>query len=403
MEGLNLMKKVLAINSGSSSFKFKLFSLPDEKVIAQGMADRVGLKGSSFSVLLDDGTEHVTNIDIPDQEAAVSFLINALKKYHAVESLDEIIGVGHRVVNGGEHFKDSTIIDRQNLQKIYDLSDFAPLHNPAEARGIEAFMHVLPKVPQVAVFDTSFHQTLDPVHYLYSIPYEYYEKYRARKYGAHGTSVHYVTLEAAKMMNKKPSGSKLIICHLGSGSSITAVKNGKSYDTSMGFSPLSGVTMGTRSGDIDPSLLQHLMHKTGASIDEMINILNKDSGLLGISGISSDMRDLEFNKDQRAVLARKIFVNRVVRYIGSYIAEMGGADAIVFTAGVGEKDPGVRKDVMDAFKYMGVIPDYEANKKKGRCFITKPESKMHVMVVPTDEELMIAQDVMRLTRDAVLA
>lgn len=403
MEGLNLMKKVLAINSGSSSFKFKLFSLPDEKVIAQGMADRVGLKGSSFSVLLDDGTEHVTNIDIPDQEAAVSFLINALKKYHAVESLDEIIGVGHRVVNGGEHFKDSTIIDRQNLQKIYDLSDFAPLHNPAEARGIEAFMHVLPKVPQVAVFDTSFHQTLDPVHYLYSIPYEYYEKYRARKYGAHGTSVHYVTLEAAKMMNKKPSGSKLIICHLGSGSSITAVKNGKSYDTSMGFSPLSGVTMGTRSGDIDPSLLQHLMHKTGASIDEMINILNKDSGLLGISGISSDMRDLEFNKDQRAVLARKIFVNRVVRYIGSYIAEMGGADAIVFTAGVGEKDPGVRKDVMDAFKYMGVIPDYEANKKKGRCFITKPESKMHVMVIPTDEELMIAQDVMRLTRDAVLA
>uniref|UniRef100_UPI003F54FF6F acetate/propionate family kinase n=1 Tax=Lactobacillus acidophilus TaxID=1579 RepID=UPI003F54FF6F len=397
------MKKVLAINSGSSSFKFKLFYLPDEKVIAQGMADRVGLKGSSFSVLLDDGTEHVTNIDIPDQEAAVSFLINALKKYHAVESLDEIIGVGHRVVNGGEHFKDSTIIDRQNLQKIYDLSDFAPLHNPAEARGIEAFMHVLPKVPQVAVFDTSFHQTLDPVHYLYSIPYEYYEKYRARKYGAHGTSVHYVTLEAAKMMNKKPSDSKLIICHLGSGSSITAVKNGKSYDTSMGFSPLSGVTMGTRSGDIDPSLLQHLMHKTGASIDEMINILNKDSGLLGISGISSDMRDLEFNKDQRAVLARKIFVNRVVRYIGSYIAEMGGADAIVFTAGVGEKDPGVRKDVMDAFKYMGVIPDYEANKKKGRCFITKPESKMHVMVVPTDEELMIAQDVMRLTRDAVLA
>lgn len=397
------MKKVLAINSGSSSFKFKLFSLPDEKVIAQGMADRVGLKGSSFSVLLDDGTEHVTNIDIPDQEAAVSFLINALKKYHAVESLDEIIGVGHRVVNGGEHFKDSTIIDRQNLQKIYDLSDFAPLHNPAEARGIEAFMHVLPKVPQVAVFDTSFHQTLDPVHYLYSIPYEYYEKYRARKYGAHGTSVHYVTLEAAKMMNKKPSDSKLIICHLGSGSSITAVKNGKSYDTSMGFSPLSGVTMGTRSGDIDPSLLQHLMHKTGASIDEMINILNKDSGLLGISDISSDMRDLEFNKDQRAVLARKIFVNRVVRYIGSYIAEMGGADAIVFTAGVGEKDPGVRKDVMDAFKYMGVIPDYEANKKKGRRFITKPESKMHVMVVPTDEELMIAQDVMRLTRDAVLA
>lgn len=397
------MKKVLAINSGSSSFKFKLFSLPDEKVVAQGMADRVGLKGSSFSVLLEDGTEHIANIDIPDQESAVSFLINALKKYHAVESLDEIIGVGHRVVNGGEYFKDSTIIDRQSLQKIYDLSDFAPLHNPAEARGIEAFMHVLPKVPQVAVFDTSFHQTLDPVHYLYSIPYKYYEKYRARKYGAHGTSVHYVSLEAAKMMHKDPSELKLIVCHLGSGSSITAVKNGKSYDTSMGFSPLSGVTMGTRSGDIDPSLLQHLMHKTGTSIDEMIKILNNDSGLLGISGISSDMRDLEFNDKPRAVLARKVFVNRVVRYIGSYIAEMGGADAIVFTAGVGEKDTGVRKAVMDAFKYMGIVPDYEANKGKGRRFITKPESKMQVMVVPTDEELMIAQDVMRLTVDKVLA
>lgn len=397
------MKKVLAINSGSSSFKFKLFSLPDEKVVAFGMADRVGLPGASFKIALQDDNEHIEHVEVPDQEAAVSLLLKALKKYHVVEDLNEIVGVGHRVVSGGEIFKDSTVVDQEVLQKIKDLSNFAPLHNPAEARGIEAFMHVLPKVPQVAVFDTSFHQTLDPVHYLYSIPYDYYKEYGARKYGAHGTSVHYVTLEAAKMMKKDLKDLKLITCHLGSGSSITAVKNGKSYDTSMGFSPLSGITMGTRSGDIDPSLLQHLMHKTGASIDEMINILNKDSGLLGISGISSDMRDLEFNKDQRAVLARKIFVNRVVRYIGSYIAEMGGADAIVFTAGVGEKDPGVRKDVMDAFKYMGVIPDYEANKKKGRCFITKPESKMHVMVVPTDEELMIAQDVMRLTRDAVLA
>ena len=246
-----------------------------------------------------------------------------MKKYHAVESLDEIVGVGHRVVNGGEYFKDSTVIDQEKLQKIRDLSDFAPLHNPAEARGIEAFMNVLPDVPQVAVFDTSFHETLDPVHYLYSIPYEYYEKYRARKYGAHGTSVHYVTLKTAKMLHKDPSELKMIICHLGSGSSITAVKNGKSFDTSMGFSPLSGITMGTRSGDIDPSLLQHLMHKTGMSIDEMINVLNKKSGLLGIFGISSDMRDLKYNKAPRAVLARQIFLNRIVRYIGSFIAEKG--------------------------------------------------------------------------------
>ena len=396
------MKKVLAINSGSSSFKFKLFSLPDEKVIAQGMADRVGLKGSSFSVLLDDGTEHVTNIDIPDQEAAVSFLINALKKYHAVESLDEIIGVGHRVVNGGEHFKDSTIIDRQNLQKIYDLSDFAPLHNPAEARGIEAFMHVLPKVPQVAVFDTSFHQTLDPVHYLYSIPYEYYEKYRARKYGAHGTSVHYVTLEAAKMMNKKPSDLKLIICHLGSGSSITAVKNGKSYDTSMGFSPLAGITMSTRSGDVDPSLLAYIMEKENLDRNQMIDILNNNSGLLGISGISPDMRDLRDDmahlsgdKKKRADLARNIFINRICRYIGAYIIELGGVDGIIFTAGVGEHDAGVRAQVMNTLKFMGVVADLEKNKINQAGLITCPDSKIAVMLIPTNEELMIERDVVR--------
>ncbi|MDN5584497.1 MAG: acetate kinase [Lactobacillus sp.] len=392
------MKKVLAVNSGSSSFKFKLFSLPDEKVVARGMADRVGLAESAFTIVLANGESHQKQIAIPDQEAAVNLLINALKKYHAVEKLHEIVGVGHRVVNGGEYFKDSAGINKDNLQKIWDLAGFAPLHNPAEAKGIEAFMHVLPDVPQVAVFDTSFHQMLDPVHYLYSIPYYYYKKYGARKYGAHGTSVHYVTLEAAKMMQRDVKDLKLIICHLGSGSSITAIKNGKSYDTSMGFSPLSGVTMGTRSGDIDPSLVQHLMHETGASIDEMIDILNKKSGLIGLSGISSDMRDLKYNDDPRAVLARKIFINRIVRYIGSYLAEMGGADGIVLTAGVSEGDVEVRKQIMDAFKYMGVKPDYEANKSNGQKFITKPDSRIQVMIIPTNEELMIARDVVRLTK-----
>ena len=352
---------------------------------------------------MPDGNENIEHREIPDQEAAVNLLIRDLKKYHVVEDLNEIVGVGHRVVSGGEIFKDSTVVDQKVLQKIKDLSNFAPLHNPAEARGIEAFMHVLPKVPQVAVFDTSFHQTLDPVHYLYSIPYDYYKEYGARKYGAHGTSVHYVTLEAAKMMKKDLKDLKLITCHLGSGSSITAVKNGKSYDTSMGFSPLSGITMGTRSGDIDPSLLQHLMHETGISMDEMINILNKKSGLLGISGISSDMRDLKYNKNPRAVLARKIFLNRIVRYIGAYIAEMGGVDGIVLTAGVGEGDVGMRQAIMDAFKYMGVKPDYEANKANGQKFITKPNSSIQFMVIPTNEELMIARDVMRLTKCAALA
>ena len=391
------MEKVLAINSGSSSFKYKLFSLPDEKVIAKGMADRVGLDDASFEIKLADGTKHVEKTEIPDQEAAVSLLLKFLKQFNVVEDLNEIVGVGHRVVNGGEFFKDSTIITKENLHEIYELEDYAPLHNLAEGRGIEAFMNVLPNVPQVAVFDTTYHRALDPVHYLYSLPYEYYEKYGVRKYGAHGTSVRYVAPRVADMMGKDLKDLKLIVCHLGSGASITAVKDGKSYDTSMGFSPLAGITMATRSGDIDPSLIQHLMHVEHKSMDEMIYMLNYKSGLLGLSGISPDMRDVRESNSDRAKLARKIFINRIVRYIGSYIAEMGGVDGIIFTAGIGEHDMGVRKAVMDAFKYMGVDPDYEANDKVSEGFITKPDSKVKVMVIPTNEELMIERDVVRLT------
>ncbi len=391
------MEKVLAINSGSSSFKYKLFSLPDEKVIAKGMADRVGLDDASFEIKLADGTDHVEKTEIPDQEAAVSLLLKFLKQFNVVEDLNEIVGVGHRVVNGGEFFKDSTIITKENLHEIYELGDYAPLHNPAEGRGIEAFMNVLPNVPQVAVFDTTYHRALDPVHYLYSLPYEYYEKYGVRKYGAHGTSVRYVAPRAADMMGKDLKDLKLIVCHLGSGASITAVKDAKSYDTSMGFSPLAGITMATRSGDIDPSLIQHLMHVEHKSMDEMIYMLNYKSGLLGLSGISPDMRDVRESNSDRAKLARKIFINRIVRYIGSYIAEMGGVDGIIFTAGIGEHDMGVRKAVMDAFKYMGVDPDYEANDKVSEGLITKPDSKVKVMVIPTNEELMIERDVVRLT------
>ncbi|AZN76951.1 acetate kinase [Lactobacillus acidophilus] len=391
------MKKVLAINSGSSSFKYKLFSLPDEKVIAKGMADRVGLANASFEIKLADGTDHVEKTDIPDQEAAVSLLLKFLKEFNVVEDLNEIVGVGHRVVNGGEYFKDSTIINKENLQKIYELKDYAPLHNPAEGRGIEAFMNVLPNVPQVAVFDTTYHYSLDPVHYLYSIPYKYYEKYGVRRYGAHGTSIRYTAPHAAKMLGKDLKDLKLIVCHLGSGASITAVKDGKSYDTSMGFSPIAGVTMATRSGDIDPSLIQHLMHVEHKSMDEMIHILNSESGLLGLSGISPDMRDIRESDTERAKLARNIFINRIVRYVGAYTAEMGGVDAIIFTAGIGEHDAGVRKAVMDAFKFLGVEPDYEANEENGEHFITKPGSKVKAMVIPTNEELMIERDVVRLT------
>ncbi|AZA20187.1 MAG: acetate kinase [Lactobacillus helveticus] len=391
------MKKVLAINSGSSSFKYKLFSLPDEKVIASGMADRVGLDNASFEIKLADGTKHVEKIEIADQEAAVNLLIKFLKQFNVVDDLHEIVGMGHRVVNGGEYFDDSTIITKENLPKIYELEDYAPLHNPAEGRVIEAFMNVLPEVPQVAVFDTTYHRALDPVHYLYSLPYEYYEKYGVRKYGAHGTSIRYTAPHAAKMLGKDLKDLKLIICHLGSGASITAVKDGKSYDTSMGFSPIAGITMATRCGDIDPSLIQHLMHVEGKSMDEMIHILNHKSGLLGLSGISPDMRDISESDTERAKLARKIFINRIVRYVGSYIAEMGGVDAIIFTAGIGEHNMGVRKEVMDAFKYMGVEPDYEANEENGEHFITKPDSKVKVMVIPTNEELIIERDVVRLT------
>lgn len=397
VEEFIFMEKVLAINSGSSSFKYKLFSLPDEKVIAKGMADRVGLDDASFEIKLADGTKHVEKTEIPDQEAAVSLLLKFLKQFNVVEDLNEIVGVGHRVVNGGEFFKDSTIITKENLHKIYELEDYAPLHNPAEGRGIEAFMNVLPNVPQVAVFDTTYHRALDPVHYLYSLPYEYYEKYGVRKYGAHGTSVRYVAPRAADMMGKDLKDLKLIVCHLGSGASITAVKDAKSYDTSMGFSPLAGITMATRSGDIDPSLIQHLMHVEHKSMDEMIYMLNHKSGLLGLSGISPDMRDVRESDSDRAKLARNIFINRIVRYVGSYIAEMGGVDGIIFTAGIGEHDMGVREAVMDAFKYMGVDPDYEANNKISEGFITKPDSKVKVMVIPTNEELMIERDVVRLT------
>lgn len=255
------MKKVLAINSGSSSFKYKLFSFPDERVIASGMADRVGMGNAVFKIKLSNGREYIRNTAIPNQAAAVKLLMDDLKKFNVVKDLKEIAGVGHRVVNGGEIFKDSAVIDQKKLQQIFDLGELAPLHNIPEATGIKAFMETVPNVPQVAVFDTSYHTSLDSVHYLYSIPYKYYEEDAIRKYGAHGISVEYVARRAARMMGKNPNIVKLIVCHLGSGASVTAVKHGKSFDTSMGFSPLTGVTMGTRSGDFDPSALQQLMHK----------------------------------------------------------------------------------------------------------------------------------------------
>lgn len=399
------MKKILVINSGSSSFKFKLFSFPEEKVLAEGMADRVGLGDSTFETKLADKSKHVDNIDIPDQATAVKLLLTNLKKYDVISDPHEIIGIGHRIVAGGEKFKDSSLITKDNLHEIYDLKEYAPLHNVAEADDIKAFIDLLPDVPEVAVFDTSFHQSLDPVHYLYSVPYEYYRKYKVRKYGAHGTSVRFVTQKAAQILNKPLADLKLIVCHLGSGASITAVKNGKSLDTSMGFTPVSGITMSTRSGDVDPSLLEYVMHKENLTMDEMISILNHKSGLLGISEISPDMRDLREDmtpltgeKKRKANLARDIFINRICRYIGSYIVEMSGVDGIIFTAGVGEHDYGVRERVMNALKFLGMKPDLEANRANKEGLISQPDSKIATLLIPTNEELMIERDVVRVAK-----
>lgn len=393
------MDKILAINSGSSSFKYKLFSLADESVLASGLGDRIGIDGSTFSMKLADGTKHEAEVDLPNQEVAVQTLLDWLKEYGVIADVKEIVGVGHRIVNGGELFPDSAIIDKDNIHKVFDLTNYAPLHNPAEGHGIQAFMNILPDVPQVGVFDTSFHQSMDEIHYIYSLPYEYYEKYKARKYGAHGTSVRYVSGKAAELLGKDLKDLKLVVCHLGSGASVTAVKDGKCYDTSMGFSPLAGVTMGTRSGDVDPSVLQYIMKKEGITdFNEMIDILNHKSGLLGLSGISSDMRDIRNSDDKRAKLADAVFINRVVRYVGSYIAEMGGADAVVFTAGIGEHDDEVREGVMKSLSFMGVDFDDAANKAANEGFITKEDSKLAGLIIPTDEELMIERDVVRLAK-----
>lgn len=318
------------------------------------MADRVGLDDSSFTIKVN-GEKHQEKIAIPNSETAVTILLKKLKKYNLMDDPKEIIGIGHRIVAGGEEFKDSALVDQETLQKIYDLKQYAPLHNAVEADVIKAFMKFLPDAAEVAVFDTSFHQSLDPVHYLYSLPYKYYEKYGARKYGAHGISVRYISQKATQILNRDIKDLKLIVCHLGSGASITAVKNGKSYD----IHTSSGITMSSRSGDVDPSLLPFIMKKEDINIDQMMKILYHKSGLLGISGISPDMRNLRSNmtplkgeKKARADLAWNIFINRIIRYVGSYILEMGGLDSIIFTAGVGEHDYGVREGVMDSLKLL---------------------------------------------------
>lgn len=393
------MSKTIAINAGSSSLKWQLYQMPSEEVIAKGIVERIGLKDSIFTIKYGNDEKYEEIIDIDNHDIAVRMLLDKLTELNILGSYDEITGVGHRVVAGGEEFKDSVVIDDEVLAKIEALSELAPLHNPANAMGIKAFKRILPDIVSVAVFDTSFHTTMPKHNYLYSIPTEYYEKYAARKYGAHGTSHKYVAERAAEMLGRPLEELKIITCHLGNGASITAVDGGKSVDTSMGFTPLAGVTMGTRSGDIDPSLLAYLMEKLGLTdIKDMINILNKQSGLLGLTGISSDMRDLEANMDKEAVqVAYDIFSDRIRKYIGSYVTVLNGVDAIVFTAGIGENDAHVRNEVIKGMTWFGCELDSEKNNVRGKeSIISTDDSKIKVLLIPTDEELMIARDVERL-------
>lgn len=389
------MSKTIAINAGSSSLKWQIFEMPEETVIAKGIVERIGLNDSIFTISYGEGEKFHNVLDIPDHEFAVNMLLDKLTELNIVSSLEEIEGAGHRVVAGGEYFKESALVTADALAKIEELGEFAPLHNPAEAKVIRVFEKLLPHTVNVAVFDTSFHTTMPAENYLYSIPMEYYEKHKARKYGAHGTSHRYVSERAAEMLGKPIEETKIITCHLGNGASITGVEGGKSIDTSMGFTPLAGVTMGTRSGDIDASILPYIMKKEGMTdINEMVDILNKKSGLLGLSGISSDMRDVQASDTENAKTALAIFINRVQKYIGSYVAVMNGVDAIVFTAGIGENAIELRRDIINGMTWFGCEIDDEKNNIRGEeRVISTDDSSVKVLLVPTDEEVMIARDV----------
>ena len=415
------MAKTMAVNAGSSSLKFQLLEMPAEQVIAQGVIERIGMDDAIVTIKygadvqgerlighLEEDDEHVTLskngkgkkyenvLAIKDHQQAINFMLQKLTDLGIIQDFNEITGVGHRVVAGGEWFNHSVVVTDSVLEKIDRLADYAPLHNPANAMGIRAFQKLLPDALSVAVFDTSFHQSMPEENYLYSLPYEYYTRYGARKYGAHGTSHRYVAARAADMMGKELSALKLITLHLGAGASITAIKDGKSLDTSMGFSPLAGVTMATRSGDVDASLVYYIQEREGLTNDEMLTILNKKSGLLGLSTISSDMRDLLDVQDtnDHAKLAVKIFVNRIIKYVGQYIAEMGGVDALVFTAGIGENSAPVRKMIIDRLSYFGIELDAEANQTRGQEIeISTSSSHVKALLIPTNEELMIARDV----------
>lgn len=394
--------KILVINAGSSSLKYQLIDMDNKNVLAKGLCERIGIEGSNLQhTCLMKGLDKVTvKKPMKDHGDAIQMVIDALvdSEYGVISSMDEIGAVGHRVVHGAEEFTDSTLVTEAVMKALDKCTPLAPLHNPPNIIGIEACRKIMPNTPMVAVFDTAFHQTMPAKAFMYALPYEYYEKDGIRKYGFHGTSHKYVSQEAVKVLGKDASELKIVTCHLGNGSSISAVDCGKCVDTSMGFTPLDGVPMGTRTGSMDPAVMTYLMNK-GMSAKEIDNLVNKDSGVAGISGVSSDFRDLTAaadNGNERAELALAMFTYQVKKYIGAYAAAMGGVDAVVFTAGVGENDARTRKDIVSGLEFMGIKIDDSKNETRGTVDISASDATVKTLVIPTDEEMMIAIDTKRL-------
>lgn len=395
--------KVLVINCGSSSLKYQLIDAQTEKALAVGLCERIGIDGR-LNHTPAGGEKVVIEKDMPDHEVAVKMVLDELtdEKYGVISDLKEIDAIGHRVVHGGEKFASSVVINDEVMAAIEECNPLAPLHNPANLIGIRACQAVMPGVPNVAVFDTAFHQTMEPTAFMYGLPYECYEKYKVRRYGFHGTSHSFVSKRAIELAGLDPENSKVIVCHLGNGASVSAVKNGKSVDTSMGLTPLEGLVMGTRSGDIDPAIIEYLAHAMDKSLEDVMKILNKESGVYGLSGVSSDFRDLENAADEgnkKAQLAQDVFGYRVAKYIGAYTAAMNGVDAIAFTAGLGENNGIMRDYVCSYLGYLGVEIDKEKNKVRSEeTIVSTPESKVKVLVVPTNEELAIARETVELVK-----
>ena len=387
--------KILVLNCGSSSIKYKLFDMTTKEVLAQGGIEKIGLVGSFLKLTLPNGEKKILEKDIPEHTAGIEFILNTLvsPEYGAIKSLDEINAVGHRMVHGGERFSESVLLNKEVLDAFIACNDLAPLHNPANLKGVNAVSAILPNVPQVGVFDTAFHQTMPDYAYMYAIPYELYEKYGVRRYGFHGTSHRYVSQRVCEFLGVDPKGKKIITCHIGNGGSISAIKDGKCIDTSMGLTPLEGLVMGTRSGDIDAGAVTFIMEKEGLNATGVSNLLNKKSGVLGVS---SDMRELEAAVaagNPKAILAEKMYFYRIKKYIGAYAAALGGVDIILFTGGVGENQANCRSEVCEGLEFMGVKIDLEKNKVRGEeAIISADDSKVTVAVIPTDEELMIASD-----------